>query len=127
MGLGAAGGLGGLGPMNMGGFNGFMSAGFGQTTPAYDFVPFWLTESQKTTTTTPLPLTNEDEVSTVNPTVSDDKANNNIPTTAPSLPPSGSGGTQAPWDSDAAWNGVDGGGGGQSGGGGFIIYRLPLH
>ena len=126
-GLAAAGAAGagmagaGLPAMSMGGFNGVMNVGSpfsgGQTTPAYNFVPSWLTGNWNIPTTTALP-NNED-----NANIPDNKGNNgnngtsSSPTPDPSQPSSGSGGTWGPGEFDAAWNGGDGSGGGQTGNG----------
>ena len=136
-GLGAAAGLAGLGLPGMGGFNGLMNAGyslFGQTTPAYDFVPSWLTANWNSPSTTPLPQNNDVNAAATPSTtdVTKNTTNDDTPTPAPTpRPPSGSGGTRGPWDNDAAWNNGGGGGhnGGQSGGGGcnlFRAYRICL-
>ena len=116
------GGFGGAGlpAMLMGGFNGFMNAGpsfFGQNTPAYDFVPSWVTANMNSPTT-PTPSNDDNDNPLTTGMTNNEVAN--TPTTTPSPPLSGPGGTRAPGDSDDAWNG---GGGGHSGGGGFCIMR----
>ena len=132
-GVAAAGGLAGLGlpAMTMGGFNGNSGySPFGQTTPAYDFVPSWLTANRNPPSTTPLPSynNNNNDNGSNNPDnppktdVTKNGTDTNNPTSAPS--PSGSGGTRGPWDYDAAWN--NGGVGGHSGGGGSSVLCLPL-
>ena len=130
-GVAAAGGLAGLGlpAMTMGGFNGNTGfSPFGQTTPAYNFVPSWLTADWTSPSTTPLPTNDDDTLDGADAPpktdVTNDDTDANAPTSAPSPSPSGSGGTRGPWDSDAAWN--NGGAGGHSGGGGSHTFCLSL-